>query len=862
MTVTNSNRKTRVLLHFSAIAFGLACLLGGLGASRSQMREASSADPEAEAATSGGASSDPAKPDEAMRARVSETYGKLTIGFEANDGQTDPAVAYYARTFAGNVFVTRDGRIVYSLPGEKPSAQGTHSSATHSAARKDGWSLTETVVGGRARPSGTGRAATHVSYFMGNNPERWRSDLPTFESVSLGDVWPGISLELQAHGKNVEKLFTVGPAANPSRIRMSMAGARFLRVDESGALVMATRIGDVTLTPPVAFQVSEGERQPVRVAYELHGREYGFRLGDYDPALPVVIDPLLQATYLGGSGSDEAFALAIHPTTGDVYVAGDTTSANFPGTTGGAQAANGGGGDDAYVARFNSTLTSLTQTTYLGGSDEDQANALAINPTTGDIYVTGGTRSTNFPGTTGGAQSAFGGGGDAFIARLNSALTSLTQATYLGGSGSDVASSFAINPTTGDVYVAGETQSTNFPGTTGGAQAANGGGLDDAFVARLNSTLTSLTQSTYLGGSGSDFANALAINPTTGDVYMAGDTDSTNFPGTTGGAQAANGGGFDDAFASRINSTLTSLTQATYLGGSGSDFASALAIHPTTGDVYVAGRTFSTNFPGTTGGAQPANGGGLDDAFVARLNSTLTSLTQSTYLGGGGGEFACALAIHPTTGDIYVAGDTDSTNFPGTTGGAQAANGGGRDAFVARLNSALTSLTQSTYLGGSGSDETFALAIHPATGDAYVAGRTFSTNFPGTTGGAQPANGGGQDAFVARETANLALSTPTPTPTPTSTPTPTPTPTPTTATVDGRVLTSDGRGLRNATVSITDSNNITQLATTSSFGFFSFNNVLTGQTYTVRISSRFFRFSPRTFAVNGNLTLADFVGLE
>ena len=112
MTVTNSNRKTRVLLHFSAIAFGLACLLGGLGASRSQMREASSADPEAEAATSGGASSDPAKPDEAMRARVSETYGKLTIGFEANDGQTDPAVAYYARTFAGNVFVTRDGRIV------------------------------------------------------------------------------------------------------------------------------------------------------------------------------------------------------------------------------------------------------------------------------------------------------------------------------------------------------------------------------------------------------------------------------------------------------------------------------------------------------------------------------------------------------------------------------------------------------------------------------------------------------------------------------------------------------------------------------------------------------------------------------
>lgn len=860
MTVTNSNRKTRVLLHFFAIAFGLACLLGCLGTWGSLMREESSADPAAEAAPSDGASSDPAKPDEAMRARVGETYGKVTIGFEANDGQTDPAVAYYARTFAGNLFVTRDGRIVYSLPGEKPSAPGTHSPVVHSRARKDGWSLTETVVGGRARPSGTGRANTHVSYFMGNNPERWRSDLPTFESVSLGDVWPGISLELQAHGKYVEKLFTVQPAANPSRIRMNMTGARSLRVDVSGALVMATSIGDVTLTPPVAFQESEGERQPVTVAYELHGREYGFRLGNYDPALPVVIDPLLQATYLGGSGSDEALALAINPTTGDVYLAGDTNSTNFPGTAGGAQAANGGGGD-AYIARFNATLTSLIQTTYLGGSDEDQANALAIHPTTSDVYVTGGTRSTNFPGTTGGSQSTIGGGSDAFIVRLNSTLTSLTQATYLGGSGEDVGSAFAINPTTGDLYVAGATQSTNFPGTTGGAQATNGGGLDDAVVARLNSTLTSLTQSTYLGGSSYDFANALAINPTTGDVYLAGDTDSTNFPGTTGGAQAANGGGFDDAFVVRINPTLTSLTQGTYLGGSGSDFDSALAIHPTTGDVYVAGRTFSTNFPGTTGGAQAANGGG-QDAFAARLNSTLTSLTQATYLGGGGSEFACGLAIHPTTGDIYVAGDTDSTNFPGTTGGAQPANGGGRDAFGARLNSALTSLTQATYLGGSGSDETFALAIHPATGDVYVAGRTVSTNFPGTAGGAQSTNGGGQDAFVARETANLALSTPTPTATPTPTITPTPTPTPTMATVDGRVLTADGRGLRNATVSITDSNNVTQMATTSSFGFFSFNNVLTGQTYTVRITSRFFRFSPRTFPVNGNLTLADFVGQE
>jgi hypothetical protein len=496
----------------------------------------------------------------------------------------------------------------------------------------------------------------------------------------------------------------------------------------------------------------------VEVSYKLIGKNrYSFEVAKADPSLPIVIDPILQSTYLGGRDNDYAYALAIHPTTGEIYVAGRTLSTDFPRTSGGAQTSYGGGPHDAFVARLNSGLTQIIQSTYLGGRGIDWAIALAIHPTTGEVYVAGFTLSDDFPRTSGGAQTSYGGGPhDAFVAKLNSSLTQILQATYLGGSGSDAAYALAIHPTTGEVYVAGETYSTNFPGTSGGAQASNRG-YADAFVSRLNSNLTQILQATYLGGSGYDWAYALAIHPTTGEVYVAGYTSSTDFPRTSGGAQTSYGGGPHDAFVARLNSGLTQIIQSTYLGGRGKDEAKALAIHPTTGDVYVAGYTSSTDFPRTSGGAQTGFGEGFFDAFVARLNSNLTQIFQSTYLGGSFVDMAYALAIHPTTGDVYVAGYTSSTDFPRTSGGAQTGRGGLIDAFVTRLNSGLTQILQSTYLGGSDSNYAHALAIHPTTGDVYVAGVTESTNFPGTSGGAQTSYGGGnKDAFVTRLTANLA----------------------------------------------------------------------------------------------------------
>jgi len=560
----------------------------------------------------------------------------------------------------------------------------------------------------------------------------------------------------------VEKLFYVKPGADPSKIVVEVDGAKGLRLSKNGEIIIQTGLGELKLSKPIAWQEKDGKKLPVEVSYKLLGKNrYSFVVAKADPSLPIVIDPILQATYLGGNSRDEAYALVIHPQTGEIYVAGYTLSSNFPKTAGGAQT-----GciscindlPDIFVARLNLDLTQILQVTYLGGRSRDEAYALAIHPTTGEVYVVGATNSTDFPKTTGGVQANKHRNYDAFVARLNSNLNQILQSTYLGGSERDEAHAIAIHPATGEVYVAGYTYSNDFPKTDGGARTYNDGDFD-VFVARLNKELTRIFQSTYLGGRDFDFAKALVIHPRTGDVYVAGETKSTSLPNTTNGAQAAYGGGDYDAFVARLNSDLTKILQSTYLGGKGRDSAYALAIHPETGDVYVAGETKSTDFPNTTGGAQAGYGGGYKDAFVVRLNSNLNQILQSTYLGGNDWDEAYALAIHPKTGDVYVAGYTKSTDFPNTTGGAQAGYGGGyKDAFVARLNSNLTQILQSTYLGGLGWDEVNALAIHPKTGEVYAAGRTSSSCFPKTTGGAQVNNGGDWDAFVARLTADLAAS--------------------------------------------------------------------------------------------------------
>lgn len=677
----------------------------------------------------------------------------ISIPFIENVGQSDSRVAYYAPTRQGTCFVTVDGVIVHSLPS-KGNPQGDSATALDGG-MPAGWVLTETPIGART-PVVEGEAADlGVSIFHGDDPKRWRAQVPAHEDVSLGERWPGVELTLRAHEDSVEKLFTVRPGGSTESIRMRIDGAACLRISESGDLLIATGLGDVQLARPVAFQENTGGRRMIDVAYRLIGDDgYGFSIGPYDSRLPVVIDPVLQATYLGGSSNDTARAITVHPINRDVYICGSTSSTNFPGTAGGAQPTFGGGTGDAFVARLNPDLTALVQATFIGGSLYDTAHSLAIQPGTGDVFLAGLTFSTNLPGTGGGAQPASGGGGyDAFVVRLGAGLTTLLQSTYLGGTSTDDGWSIAIHPMNGDAYVTGSTSSANFPGTGGGAQAASGGGTD-AYVARLNPSLTTLVQSSYVGGSSHEYSSSVVISPTTGDVYIGEYTESTDLPGTAGGAQAASGGSAD-AFVARMSSSLTTLMQATYLGGVSDDWGFRIGLNSASGDIYLCGTTRSTGFPGTSGGAQAAPGGGTD-AFLARLSGDLTTLMQSTYFGGTGNDDSYAMSLRSSTGDIYVGGETASLSLPGMNGALQPAYGGGSsDAFVARFNSALTSLTQATYLGGSDWEYLLGLTTHPTSGDLYLCGTTGSANFPGTAGGAQQSRAGPDDAFAARITSTL-----------------------------------------------------------------------------------------------------------
>jgi len=647
---------------------------------------------------------------------VSAKLATLERGWVKNEGQWDERALFSAPGYFGTTWITKDGELLHVAVKQEECKDKTEKAK---ACPSKSWVISERWVGGKVQTiKGEEELQTKVSYFVGNDPSKHRSNLPTYRYVSLGEVWSGIEVKLKATQKTVEKLFYVKRGADPSKIVVEVNGAEGLKLSKDGEIIVQTGLGDLKLSKPIAWQEKDGKKLPVEVSYKLIGKNrYSFEVAKADPSLPIVIDPILQSTYLGGSGSDEAYALAIHPTTGEVYVAGYTESTKFPKTTGGAQANYGGGGfGDAFVAMLNKELTQILQSTYLGGSGSDYALALAIHLTTGEVYVAGETKSTNFPKTDGGAQTTNGGGTDTFLARLNRDLTRVLQSTYLGGSSLDTAYALAIHPKTGEVYVAGKTNSTNFPKTDGGAQEKCNGckssfpllGSEDAFVARLNSDLTQILQSTYLGGRYIDIAYALAIHPKTGEVYVAGATNSADFPKTDGGAQEKCSScsrlvsllGQADAFVARLNKELTQILQSTYLGEKAEDYARALAIHFKTGEVYVAGSTLSRDFPKTTGGAQAAHGGGLDDAFVARLNEELTQILQSTYLGGSGNDEIYALAIHPTTGEVYVAGKTESTNFPNTTGGAQATNGGGADAFVVRLSAELAAGKSSGSGGG------------------------------------------------------------------------------------------------------------------------------------------------------------------
>jgi hypothetical protein len=599
-----------------------------------------------------------------------------------------------------------------------------------------------------AKVTGVDELAGTSNYFIGNDPAKWRTNVPTYAKVKYEGIYSGIDLVYYGNQRQLEYDFIVAPGANPHRIVFDIRGAKRIRRDEHGDLVlrMETGEGEIRWHKPVVYQEKDGKRQEIAARYAIaDSNRVAFELAKYDASRPLYIDPLIYSTCLGGSGYDFGWAIAADSAS-NAYVTGFTTSTDFP-TMNPLQAANGGG-YDAFVAKINPAGSALVYCTYLGGSgNEDYPypsgsgagwGGIAVD-SVGDAYVTGSTTSTNFPmmNPLQPANSA-APNPTAFVVKLGPTGSALVYSTYLGGSDWDQGSGIAVD-SLGNAYVAGLTSSTDFPVTPGAFQTTSGGN-SDAFVAKLNPTGSALIYSTFLGGSGYDFGWAIAAD-SAGNAYVTGQTDSSDFP-TMNPLQPANHG-VNDAFVAKLNPTGSALIYSTYLGGSNQDAGFGIAVD-SAGNAYVAGSTWSTDFP-TMNPLQPTYGGGLD-AFVAKIDPTGSALVYSTYLGGSKWDVGQAIAVD-SEGNAYVTGQTYSLNFP-IDNPVQKRNGGGLDAFVSKLNPTGSALVYSTYLGGGGNDRGNGVAVDSA-GNAYVTGYTASTNFP-TLSPLQPANGGDGDAFVTK----------------------------------------------------------------------------------------------------------------
>ncbi len=671
----------------------------------------------------------------AAHGSLAGAYGKLPLTFEINNGQTDPAVKFLSRGKGYSLFLTPAGATL----------------------RLNGRNETSVVrwqtVGGNRNPlmMGVDPLATKSNYFIGDDPKKWHADVPNYAKVRAERVYPGIDLVYHGNRRQVEYDFVVAPKANPNRIRLAFKGIESMRIGEHGDLILHTANGDLMQPRPLVYQEIDGKRQVIEGSYALLPKnEVGFALGQYDRNRQLTIDPvLLYSTFLGDTDLDECLAIAVD-SSGNAYLTGLVASTSFPGVTGSSIQPSNGFDYDAFVTKINAVGTAIVYSTFLGGNGGNEYGLGITVDSSGNAYITGATNSTNFPGTSGSSiQSSFGGGvRDSFATKINAAGSAIVYSTYLGGSDDDLAWGIAVD-SSGNAYVAGDTGSSTFPGVTGSSiEPTNNGG---AFVTKINAAGTATVYSTFFGGTAGASLASIAVD-SSGNAYVGGYTGSSGFPGISGSSlQSTFAGGGGDGIISKINATGTAIVWSTYLGDTGFDEIAGIKIDGA-GDIYVAGNTDSTSFPGVTGSSIQSSNAGDHDAFVTKINGAGTAIVYSTFVGGNDLDVVSygAFAID-SSGNAYVGGGTLSTTFAGITGSSiQPSNAGSSDAFITRINAAGTAFDFSTFLGGAG-DETIAGIATDGSGNVYVAGYSSSTDFPVTAGSIQTTYGGGDvDGFVVK----------------------------------------------------------------------------------------------------------------
>jgi YD repeat-containing protein len=586
-------------------------------------------------------------------------------------------------------------------------------------------------------------------YFIGKDPTKWRRGVPRFAKVRYSELYPGIDMVLYGSDGRLEYDLEVKPGADPSAIRLVFEGARAVREDGDGNLLLDLVAGTLVQKAPVVYQEVDGVRRRVAASYARTAtNEVVIRLAAYDRRVALTIDPVFEySTYLGGTRLDGASDVAVDAN-GSAYVVGTTHSTDFPMTDAvlppGLYAFRNGP-IDGYVVKFTPDGTDLEWAAYIGGSDVDGANVVSLD-TEGAVYVAGTTRSPDFPLVNEVQEEYLGEWGDAWLMKLSPALDEIRYSTYLGGTLEETVNGLAADAS-GNVYLSGTTYSSDFP-TFAAAQPAFGG-ASDGYVTKLGPS-GGFLYSTYLGGADYDYLERVAVDAEE-QAHVVGSSQSSNYP-VVNALQPARAGaaGTSDAVYTRLAADGSTITYSTYLGGTGDDGASGVAID-TAGFVYLAGSTGSTNFP-VVNPLQPTNQG-QGDAFLAKLNPAGTGLVYSTYLGGTEGDGAYDVGLDGFE-NVYLLGLTYSDNFPVVDPLAgQATTHNFYEGFVAKVDSSGSSLVYSSYLGGANIDYPANLFVDED-GALYVSYGTRSADMP-MVNAFQPVFAGGpvgqaHDGYVAK----------------------------------------------------------------------------------------------------------------
>ena len=709
----------------------------------------------------------------AASAQTSLDLGRQPLRFEATAGEAAAVAPFVARGRDAEFLISRTGaQFVLRHPAGKIAAAKMQFVGANPAAA---------ITGGA-------ELAGKINYLLGTQSAQWRVGMPTFAQVQVDNIYPGINVVYYGNGRQLEYDFHLAAGVEPQTIALRFDGAEKIAVNPQGELVVSLPDGEMVQRTPVVYQNDGSTRREISGGYRLlDAHTATFALGAYDHRQPVVIDPVLSySTYFGGNNTYIAHAIALD-TNGCIYIAGETLSTQLTSNSSDAFQTNFHGGTitgDAFVAKFDNTGQTNLYCTYLGGSSDDTVYGLAVDKS-GNVYLTGATRSADFP--TNNALYGYKAGplpgyyGRAFVAELNTNGSKLLYSTFLSGNLADAGFAIAVDAAQ-NAYVAGYTCSTNFPVTARASQTnllcTNSIYYNrNAFVAEISAGGTNLLYSSYLGGQNYDQATGITVDQAN-FIYVTGLTASTNFPTTNALAGfkflngATNASPACDAFVCKYSPGFTNLVYATFLGGTNSDAATAITAD-TTGHAYVVGWTVSTNFPGAYRNDgftnctrfvsnQLTNNlfnlfGITTNAFLTELSANGASILHTAVFGGSLMDVPNGVALD-AAGNIYLVGSSVSTNYPVTPasllGSLQATNSGAADVFVTAFKADWSGLLYSTYLGGWLNDFGNAIAVDAA-GNAYIAGQTFSTNYP-SFNGLQPAlnlasyYNGTSDAFLTK----------------------------------------------------------------------------------------------------------------